>query len=472
MMRLLRSIRVQAAAAAFAAAGLLAVLAGASSPAAATSVASWVAAGTLTDTDQVTFSGDGLTIAPDGGGVLAWETYPDLETRAIATFAAESKITRVTLEPALAAGATQVVALDGGHVVIGGIKGGAANGAFTLQVTDARGSSSAPLIPGAAQHLQSQIAVMEANRAGQIAVVGASGAQPVLTVCSVSGGCGRTVALAPSTGVLSVNGGQARGTGLAVAIAADGSVVAAWVRNSVLNARWRTPTGRLGPTQHLARVHAQVWLAAAVSVSGRAALVWESQDDKSFVRPGPATSTTEAQAATSPSGGRFTPVQTLDSFPADQATDGPGDVTLSEPPVVAVAFDNSRPIAAWTGHNATGFTVRAADLDNLGSSVQILSPPGRSATLGALATAPNAGAVVAWLACRYNSQQVCWPDGLQATQAGPGQPFSAPRTLPGTSYDPTFFSADAAAAIDPTTGRPWVAATSSSNIDLFTQGAP
>jgi hypothetical protein len=313
---------------------------------------------------------------------------------------------------------------------------------------------------------------MAADGAGKIAVLGASGAQPVLTVCTVAGVCGRTATLAPPSGVLSVNGGQAQGSGLAVAIGSDGSVVAAWVRNGILDARWRTAAGRLGPTQELARVHAQVWLAAAVSASGSAALVWESQDDKRMARPGPATSTTEAQATTAPPGGRFTATQTLASFPASNATEGPGDVALSEPPVVAVAFDDDRPIAAWTGHNATGFTVRAASLDNVGASVQTLSPPGQSATLGALATAPKDGAVAAWLACDYNSQHVCSPRTLQAARAAPGQPFGALRTLPGASYDFTFFSPDTVAAIDPATGRPWVAATSSNSIDLFTDNAP
>jgi hypothetical protein len=178
------------------------------------------------------------------------------------------------------------------------------------------------------------------------------------------------------------------------------------------------------------------------------------------------------QAATAPAAGRFGAARTLDRFPASDAIDGPADVTLSEPPVVAIAFDDARPIAAWTGHNAAGFTVRVANLDSVGTSTETLSMPGQSSTLGALATAANTGAVVAWLGCDYNSQHVCWPRTLQAARAAPGQPFAAPAALPGASYDATFFSRDAVAAIDPTTGRAWVAATSANHIDLFTGLSP
>ena len=470
-MRETGSIRTRAAAVALSAAAFICVCAGVASSAGETRATSWVPVGSLSDSDQVTFAGDGLAFASDGGGVLAWETYPDLETRAVAALTADSRVTRVALAPPFAAGATQVLALNGRRAVIGGIEGGSAKGSFALETAGPGGHSLRLVVPGARQHLQSQVGVIAANRAGEIAVLGESGAQPVLTVCSAAAGCGRTLALAPSTGVLDLNGAEAQGTGLAVAITAGGDVLAAWVGNGTLDARWRTPAGRLGPTQPLARVHSQIWLAASVSVSGRAALVWESQDDEQLARPGPASSPTIVQAATAPTAGRFAAPQTLDRFPASDAFNGPADAALSEPPVVAVAFVGTRPIAAWTGHSATGFTIRVADLDSVGNSTQTLSVPGQSSTLGALATA-NTGAVVAWLGCDYDSQHVCWPRKLQAARATPGQPFGVPATLPGASYDATLFSRDAVAAIDPITGRAWIAAASGDQLDLFTDTAP
>lgn len=384
-------------------------------------------------------AGHGIAIAPDGDGVIAWQANADAENTMVATFTATSPPRRLHVE--LSTGANEVAALGGGRAAIGVLSGGV-NGTFSLQVVGPAATASAPVIPGAAQGLQSRPAVMASNGAGAIAVLGASGAQPVLTICSATA-CGRTVPLAPSTGILDATPGK----GLAVAIGADRRAVAAWVEDGVLEARWRSPDGRLGPTQRLGPVHSQVWIAAAMSADDRAALVWESQDVHDLARPGPAMSATVAMASTAPAGGSFSTAARLASFPADRATAGPDDVTLAGGPVVAVAFDGARPLAAWTGHAAGGFVVRTGDLDALGSTGQAVSPPRTSATLGGLASSPDRGSIVVWLAPALEE--------LQVAQAAAGQRFGAPQSLPGGAYS-AGYGPSAAAAIDATTGTPWV----------------
>lgn len=387
------------------------------------------------------FAGRGIAIAPDGTGAIAWQANADVETSMVATFSPTAPPRRLHIR--LPDGADAVAALGGGRAAIGAL-GLDVGSPFELEVVGPGRRASAPLIPGAAQHLQSRPAVMASNAAGELAVFGASGARPVLTICTAAG-CGRTEGLGASTGALDVDDGGA----LAVALGADGWTVAAWVENGAVEARWRAPGGRLGPTQRLGRVRTYVWLAAAVSAGGRAALVWESQDDRHPVRPGPATSATVALGATAPTAGAaFSAPVTLGRYPANRSIVPRANGALpTASTVVAAAFDGARPLAAWTGHDAHGFTVHAADLDAPAATEQTVSPAGESATLGALASTPAAGSIVAWEAPALGEVQVA--------QAPAGEPFGAPRSLPGGVYTGAY-GASAVAALDPATGHPWV----------------
>lgn len=475
-MRFTRAHRAAGACALAATSALLLALAASARPA-----SGWSTVGTLTASGQVTFASPGMQIAPDGGGAIGYEVYPDTETTSIATFSGSSgRLHSTTLRPALQAGVSTVAALDGGRAAIGGLEGGLASGGFALQFVGPGSTASRAQVPGVRQGLQAPFAVMAGN-GREIAVLGASGgkppfdqaalsgASPVLTLCTPAGGCGRTVALAPA-GDMSVDGVEAQGSGLAVAVGGGGRVVAAWVRDGMLEARWRSAGGRLGPLQKIAAVHAQVWIALALSAQDRAALVWESQDVPNTVRPGPTTSATSVGAASAPAGGTFGRPLTLDGYPAtagSHAGGGARDATLSEPPVVAVTFDGTRPIAAWTGHDDAGFLVRSADLDDLAGTEQTLSARGASATLGALAAAPGRGLVIAWLSCTENRQHVCFPELPWAAQAPSDGRFGRPALLSGPDDGATLFSPALAAAIDPASGRPFVAEAYESTLVLF-----
>jgi len=431
-------------------------------------VGSWTLVGMIATNDSVTFAGPGIAFARDGTGVLGYAVYPALRTPAYATLSASRGISRVRIAPPLPISATALVALPGGAAVIGGT----ATGTRTFALGLVRPGERTPptVLPGLTQGLQPRVAAMAANSSGTIAILGASGAQPVLTICAPGLRCGQSVALAPSTGVLSTNGAMAAGSGLAVAIGADGRVVAAWVRNGHVEARWRAPDGRLGPIQRLSAVRSQVWLSAAISTADRAVLAWETQGDHDIVRPGPADTPTTAAVATAPAGGSFTRPAILDSFPASSATRGPSDVTLSPPPVVEVAFDGVRPLVAWTAHDARGFRVRAADADSPSTTTQTLSDPAQSATLGALATAPRRGAIAVWVSCAF-TRGICWPDEDQAARAPSGGLFG-PATTIATGQGSTFFARPAAAAVDPKTGTAWVATTAAQGIVLWRQSPP
>jgi hypothetical protein len=218
-------------------------------------------------------------------------------------------------------------------------------------------------------------------------------------------------------------------------------------------------------------MRSQVWVAAAISAGGRALLVWESQNDASTTLPGPATSRTVAAAASAPENAPFSAAQELASFPPS-AAGGPNGAALSEPPVVAAAFDRTRPIAAWTGHDAGGSSVQTADADEAAATTQTLSAPGTEAILGALATAPGRGALMAWLDCRPNQNAICFPISLQAAQAPPGGPFAPAATPSADAYNTNMDLVGAAAAIDQTSGVGWVAAAGVDQIKLFSRPQP
>jgi hypothetical protein len=444
-----------AAAVALAAVALLA----AAAPAPAVTSSGWAPAGSITDTDQVTFAGEGIAIAAGGAGTLVWQNAPDLMTDRLAQFALRQPPKPVALAAPLV-GASQAAAVADGFAI------GALDEQHVFQVRFGAGGT--PMTPGLAQHLVSYPAVIGAGD-GEVAVLGASGAQPVLTICRPTG-CGRTIALASSRGTLSTDGAEAQGSGLAVAVSPAGAIVAAWILNGQVQARTRSAAGRLGPTQTLARVQPQVWMAAAMSVGGRAALVWESQNDRRIARPGPALSATLAAAALAPPGGRFaTPIR-LGFFAASPSTLGPTDVTLSAPPVVAVAFNGALPLALWTGHSASGFVIESSNLERPAQAPQTVSPPHQSATLGDLSSAPGKGLLATWLACTFNFQHVCYPWALQAAPAAPGEVFAPSVQIAPGPFDATFFSAGAVGAIDPASGDVYAAAVNNQTLTLFSRG--
>ena len=429
----------------------------------------WIPAGSIATNDSVTFAGAGIATASDGTGELAYDVYPALSTPDYATVSAPHGLSRVRLDPALQLSATALAALPRGGIVLGGIATGAR--AFALALVRPGKPTPAIVLPGLRQGLQAQVAVIAANPTGTVAVLGASGAQPVLSVCEPGLRCGPTAALAPSHGVLSTNGAMAAGSGLAVAIGADGRVIAAWVRNGHVEARWRTPNGRLGPLQQLAAVSSQVWLSVAISATGRAVLAWETQGDNDVVRPGPADSAATAAVATASAGGRFSRPSTLGSFPASPATSGAADVTLSAPPVIEVAFDGARPLVAWTAHDGRGFIIRAAGADAAATTSQTLSDPAQSATLGALVGTSNSGAIAVWSSCRFTGTS-CSPSEVQASRASAQGHFASAQSIPGTQTSFTFFARPAVAAIDPTSGTAWVATTIFQNVRLWRQSPP
>jgi len=451
--------RLTAAAAIAATAGVLA----AGSPAPAATSSGWAPAGAIAvrNSPSVVFAGPGIAISPAGAGMIAWEDLPNGPGDLLATFSAAAAPRRIALAYPFKGAVTGLVPVRAGGFALGTVAQVALPGETTTVAFQlAFGTDGPSFTPGLRQRLESYPAVMAAAGAG-VAVLGASGAQPVLTICT-RGGCGRTVALAPSTGTLSTSGGEAQGTGLAVAGSSSAEVLAAWVRNGRVEARLRSPTGQLGPLQELARVHKQVWLAGALSATGAGAIVWESQDKGHRVAPGPTNSPTTAQAALAPAGGRFGAAITLGSFPASPALTGAAAAGLSEPPVVAVDFDGSRALALWTAHGAGGFAVDSGDLDDPAATQQTLSPPDASAYLGALAVAPGSGALATWLAC--DPSGTCQ---LQAAQAPAGGAFAPAATVAPGPFEYTYFARGAVGAIDPSSGRAWVAATSPHGVYLF-----
>jgi hypothetical protein len=415
--------------------------------------ADWTAVASLGATEQVTFAQPALGFAADGRGALVWDSYPDLRTYHYGALSA-SGVRREAIRLPFAI--TAMAALPGGRAFVLGAPAGAPQVDYALLGPGARVSRR----PEIGAYFPSDRAVVAANAAGTLAILGEGGGRAFLTVCGALARCGATQPLTGSQGTVGETG-VAGQPGLAVAIGRDGSVLAAFVHDGRLWARWREPGGRLAPLQQLATLRSQTWLSAAISRAGTAEIAWETQAVRDLARPGPAISVTTVAAAQAAPGGRFGPPLTLDRFPASPSVRGPSDVALDAPAVVAAAFDGARPLVAWTGHTATGFDVRAAVADGrAGATTQTLSDPSASAALGALATAPGRGSVVAWSS----------PAGVQAALAPPGQLFAAATTLPASLGFDAFYARPVAAAIDPRTGNAWVAGVVDGEVRLWRAG--
>lgn len=415
----------------------------------------WTLAGTLATGDDPTFAGSGISVAPGGGGVIAWDDYPD-EAR-FATFSSAKPPRRAgyMARPLLSPFAQgDLLALGGGRALVVGAEPSTTT-RFSLAAEELGpgAASSKPQVLGRQDNREADGAVMAAAANGRLAVLGATPDNAVLSVAAPHGRFGAPVVMSPA-GTLTEGDSFVPAAALAVAVDDAGDVLAAWVRNGELEARWRDAGGRLGPLQPIAPVDSQVWLAAALSAQGTAALVWETQDDADPGRPGPATSATTIAATSAPLDGSFAPPTQLDSFPATTALNAPASAALSSAPVVGVVFSGEVPVVAWTGHSGGLFTIDTADLDNVGSSEQTLSDPAQTASLGALVAAAGGGAIIAWTSRPPMSGQ----NEVDTAQSAAGAPFGPAQQLPGDDYAFTYFSNPVAVAVDPVTGTAWLAA--------------
>jgi len=433
----------------FCASLLLLALALAGSLSAASS--GWTAAGTLAAGDDPVFAGNGISVAPGGNGVIAWTDYPGAAR--FATFSGSRTLRRAgyTGRPLLFPDAQgDLLALAGGRaVVVGAEPSTTTRFSLAAQELGPGTAVSKPQLLGGQNNREADAAVMAAAANGRLAVLGDTPDNAVLSVAAPRARFGTPVVISPA-GTLTEGGGEAPATALAVAVDDAGDVLAAWVRNGVLEARWRDADGRLGPLQQIAPVDSQVWLAAALSAKGTAALVWETQNDDDPARPGPATSATTIAAATAPLDGSFAAPTQLDSFPATNAINGPANAAISSTPVVGVVFSGEQPVVAWTGHANGVFTIRTAELQDLGSSGRTLSDPAQTSTLGSLAAMPGGGAILAWTSRAPMSGQ----SEIETAQSAAGAAFGPAQTLPGHDHTGTL----AVVAVDPLSGTAWLAA--------------
>jgi hypothetical protein len=431
----------------------------------------WSAAGTLPAGDDPLFAGNGISVAPGGGGVIAWTEYQG-EAR-YASFSGTQRLRRAAYDgrPLLAPFAQgDLLALGGGRAVVVGAKPSSTT-LFSLAAQDLGPGAavSRPQVLGRQDNREADAAVMAAAANGRLAVLGDTPDNAVLSVAAPHRRFGAPVVMSPG-GTLTEGSGEAPATALAVAVDDAGDVLAAWVVNGELEARWRAADGRLGPVAQIAAVESQVWLAAALSANGTAALVWETQDDRNTARPGPATSATTVAAATAPLDGSFAAPTALDSFRATAARYGTANAAISSTPVVGVVFSGEDPVVAWTGHAGGVFTIRTADLDNPGSSEQTLSDPAQTAILGSLAATPGGGAILAWSSQAPMSART----EIETAQSAAGAAFGPAQTLPGDDYDFSFYSDPVVVAVDPRSDTAWLAAlgASLSTLYLYREPAP
>ena len=392
-----------------------------------------------------------LAVAADGGGTVVWANYPDLRTSHYGAISVAGA-TREAIRLPFAIDA--MAQLPGGRAFVLGAPAGAQQVSYAVIGPGARATQ----LPIAVRY-PSQRAVVAANAAGTTAILGESGAQAVLTICDARARCGATVPLTGSQGTIGEHG-KFDQSGLAVAIGPDGRVLAVFLHNGRLVARRRAPGGRLGPLLRVATPRSQVWLAAALSSTGRGEIAWETQNDGRRGRPLHAVSPTTIASATATAGGAFSAPVTLDGFPASDAVVGPADATLGGPVVIAAAFDGARPLVAWTGHAVTGLDVRVADADDPAGTTQTLSDPSTPAALGALATAPGQGALIAWSSTA----------GVQVSLAASGDAFGAPSTLAASLGFDASYDRPVAGAIDPATGTAWVAGVVDNTVRLWRSG--
>jgi hypothetical protein len=431
----------------------------------------WTLAGTLSAGDDPVFAGNGISVAPGGAGVIAWSDYPG-EAR-YARFSSTQPLRRAayggrTLLSPFAQG--DLLALGGGRAVVVGLKPSSTT-LFLLAAQDLGPGAavSGPQVLGRQDDRESDAAVMAAAANGRLAVLGDTPDNAVLSVAAPHARFGAPVVMSPG-GTLTEGGGEAPATALAVAVDDAGDVLAAWVVNGELQARWRAADGHLGPVSQIAAVDSQVWLAAALSANGSAALVWETQDDRDTARPGPATSATTIAAVTAPLDGSFAAPTQLDSFSATAARYGTANAAISSTPVVGVVFSGEDPVVAWTGHWGGVFTIRTADLANPGASEQTLSDPAQTAVLGSLAATPGGGAILAWSSQAQTSRQT----EIETAQSAVGAAFEPAQTLSDEDYDFTFYSDPVVVAVDQHSGTAWLAAigASLSRLYLYREPAP
>jgi hypothetical protein len=182
------------------------------------------------------------------------------------------------------------------------------------------------------------------------------------------------------------------GTSGAVAVAHDGSVLAAWEqtpRGASRGAIVATSISRgaiAGKTRLLGVTSRRPTVTAAVLGSGRRVVAWFSESVGEAGYGGPAI----VRAAAARPGGRFS-TTILDRF-ATPLSEGaaPGLARLR-----MAADGDDRALLVWVGH-ANDYVVRTAQFPGRASAARTISPPGRAALVTDLSTDSTGRAVVTW----------------------------------------------------------------------------
>jgi hypothetical protein len=435
----------------------------------------WSAPASVPAADVETFSGGGFALGPGGGGYLGWfKGYGIGDELVLSRISASgasapTKLGRKVKVPSDRIG--DLVALSGGRLAIAGEQtnpvGAHAGNHFVVQILGGTGTGSVQRVEPADRQFSTGTMVGAPN--GRLGVLGGSVPDPLehhglddstelaLDLSSTGGRFGRPVVISEPGAVSAIS----------LAINARGDALAAFELNGELEARWLLADGRLTPTQRIAPLDTQSWTAVALSPSGHAELVWETQNVANPQQPSPASSQTTAAASIAKIGGRFAPPVVLERYPPPTTADEPEIEILGGPArdVVGAAFAGHTPLVAWTTLEPAGFAVRAADLDDPGPSTQTVSPAGVGATLSALAIAPDGTALLAWTATTTTSPSIPSTAVQQvATRPADAAGFAPPTTIPGSQLlGPTNASA---AAIDPATGIPIVAWGVAGGIDI------
>ncbi|WP_324342338.1 hypothetical protein [Baekduia sp.] len=234
----------------------------------------------------------------------------------------------------------------------------------------------------------------------------------------------------------------------AVAVGTHGETLVAWSDDGELFARDVSRKGAVGMTARLGPGRGAS-IDAAVDGTGRRLVAWDSQT----VDEGEPTSPAVTRFATAKAGRPFGTTRTLETI----AALGTGHY-VHAPGVRLVLDGGSRALLAWTGHDATTFVVKAAEVvgGRVGASA-VLSPAGTDAVLGDAATDPAGAATVLWRAGVAGSDSSGPLGGPRAVS----RVFASVRAAGATTFgrreaisDPAvYISESPAAAIDPTNGR-------------------
>ncbi len=186
-------------------------------------------------------------------------------------------------------------------------------------------------------------------------------------------------------GAVATIAGRLDPNAVAVALAADGTVLVAFERAGRVETRTRSPRGAWSAAQVLTRAaaagHTQLSVALGGGSGGAAAVAWFSQALSEGGDNGPAA----VRVAARPGGAaRFGPYVRLADYAA-RAPQGAG--------VEVVANPTGATLVGWTAAAGGHFT---ADVQALGGPSAVVSDPALDAILGSVAIAPDGGATAVW----------------------------------------------------------------------------